>query len=151
MCFPQSVVSLSVAGRDEYLNKLLQQYVAEALERKPLKRLTVRSKVEDILSKSLPHGKLKATEVARQLGISSRTFSRKLSEEKITFDEILDQLRATLAKRYLRDERLRISTIAWLLGYGGVSSLTHAFRRWTGVTPRKFRALKAPELAGPAP
>jgi len=49
-------------------------------------------------------------------------------------------LRSTLAKRYLHDERLRISTIAWLLGYREIGSLTHAFKRWTGVTPREFRS-----------
>jgi AraC-like DNA-binding protein len=140
ICFPQPVASLSVVGGDEYLNELLRRYAEEALVRKPLKRLTVRSKVEDILSKLLPHGKPAATEVARQLGMSPRTFSRKLSQEGTSFEEILDQLRATLAKRYLHDERLRISTIAWLLGYREIGSLTHAFKRWTGVTPREFRS-----------
>jgi AraC-like DNA-binding protein len=65
--------------------------------------------------------------------------SRKLGEEGTSFAEILDQFRAALAKRYLGDESLPVSEIAWLLGYGEVSSLTHAFKRWTGMTPRRFR------------
>jgi AraC-like DNA-binding protein len=72
--------------------------------------------------------------------MSSRTLSRKLREEGTSFAEILDQLRAALAKRYLHDEKLPVSEIAWLLGYREVSSLTHAFKRWTGVTPRRFRS-----------
>ena len=74
--------------------------------------------------------------------MSSRTLSRKLGEEGTSFAEILDQFRAALAKHYLDDESLPVSEIAWLLGYREVSSLTHAFKRWTGTTPRQFRSLE---------
>jgi AraC-like DNA-binding protein len=30
--------------------------------------------------------------------------------------------------------------IAWLLGYEEVSSFTHAFKRWSGKTPKQARA-----------
>ena len=137
--FPAPLASLPVVGRDEYLNELLRRYADEALARKPRERSTVRSKVEEILPNLLPHGKALASEVARRLGLSTRTLSRKLGEEATSFAEILDQLRAVLAKRYLGDETLPVSEIAWLLGYREVSSLTHAFKRWTGMTPRRFR------------
>jgi AraC-like DNA-binding protein len=39
----------------------------------------------------------------------------------------------------LRDGSLAISQIAWLLGYREVSAFTHAFKRWTGKTPREVR------------
>ena len=106
----------------------------------------VRSKVEDILSNQLPHGKATASEVARRLGMSSRTLSRKLGEEDTSFVEILDQLRAALAKRYLHDKTLPISEIAWLLGYREISSLTHAFKRWTGTSPGRARNLPASRM-----
>jgi len=48
-------------------------------------------------------------------------------------------LRSALAEIYLAERELSISEIAWLVGYGEVSSLTHAFKRWTGTTPRQFR------------
>jgi AraC-like DNA-binding protein len=137
--FPAPLASLPVVGRDEHLNELLRRYAEEALAHKPRERPLVRSKVEEVLPKLLPHGKATAAEVARRLGLSTRTLSRKLGEEGTSFAEILDQLRAVLAKRYLGDETLHVSGIAWLLGYREVSSLTHAFKRWTGMTPRRFR------------
>ena len=140
ICFPRHVALIPVVGRDEHLNELLRRYAEEALARKPQERLTVRSKAEDILLKLLPHGKATVPEAARRLGMSSRTLSRKLAEEGVSFAEILDQLRAALAKRYLHDETVPVSEIAWLLGYSEVSSLTHAFKRWTGMTPRRFRS-----------
>jgi AraC-like DNA-binding protein len=140
ICFPQPIALLSVVGRDEHLNELLRHYAEEALARKPREPLTLCSKVEDIVWKLLPHGRVTASEVARRLAMSSRTLSRKLGAEGTSLAQILDQLRAALAKRYLHDKTLPISEIAWLLGYREVSSLTHAFKRWTGMTPRRFRS-----------
>jgi AraC-like DNA-binding protein len=45
-----------------------------------------------------------------------------------------------LATRYLADKQLSISQIAWLLGYQEVGGFSHAFKRWTGKTPREMRA-----------
>ena len=141
--FAAPFAALPVAGRDDYLNELLRRYAEEALASKSPERPILRSKVEEALPGLLPHGRAVAPEVARRLGMSSRTLSRKLGEEGTSFAEILDQLRAVLAKHYLDDETLPVSEIAWLLGYREVSSLTHAFKRWTGTTPRQFRSLEA--------
>jgi AraC-like DNA-binding protein len=40
----------------------------------------------------------------------------------------------------LQQEDLTISKIAWLLGYQEASAFTHAYKRWTGRTPREARA-----------
>ena len=138
--FPAPVALLPLIGRDGYLHDLLRRYADEALVRKSPHGATVRSKVEKTLTTLLPHGRAVAKEVARQMGLSTRTLSRKLGEEKTSFAEILDQLRAALAKRYLEEEQLPVSEFAWLLGYRELSSLTHAFKRWTGMTPRQFRS-----------
>jgi AraC-like DNA-binding protein len=76
--------------------------------------------------------------------MSARTLSRKLHEEGVAFTEILEETRAALAKSYLAERNLPVSEIAWLLGYREVSSFTHAFKRWTGMTPRQFRLASAP-------
>jgi AraC-like DNA-binding protein len=137
--FPPSIATLPIVGRDTYLNELLQQYAQEALASRPGRRASVRSHVERIVPQLLPHGRAETSEVARQLGMSSRSLTRKLRDEGVGFAEILDELRASLAKRYLSDHELPVSEIAWLLGYREVSSLTHAFKRWTRMTPRQFR------------
>ena len=93
----------------------------------------------------LPHAQASASNVAQRLAMSTRTLSRKLSDEGVAFTEILEETRAALARRYLTEHDLPISEIAWLLGYAEVSSLTHAFKRWTGMTPRQFRSRGAKE------
>jgi AraC-like DNA-binding protein len=75
--------------------------------------------------------------------LSTRTLSRKLREEGVAFTELLEETRAALAKSYLAERDLPVSEIAWLLGYREISSFNHAFKRWTGTTPRQFRLAPA--------
>jgi AraC-like DNA-binding protein len=87
----------------------------------------------------LPHGKGQVGEIAPRLGLSQRTFARRLSLEGLTFSEVLERLRFDLAERYLADDGLSISQIAWLLGYREVSAFTHAFKRSPGAMRRLVR------------
>jgi AraC-like DNA-binding protein len=137
--FTAPIGALPVVGADEHLNRLLLQYADEALSNRPLRRVSVRSHVEDEIAQLLPHGKANASEIAHRLGMSRRTLGRALSAENFTFSTVLETLRQALAKRYLREKELPISEIAWLLGYREIGSFTHAFARWTGTTPRDFR------------
>ena len=103
------VASLPAARRDTHLNSLLRRYADEALASQPAKRVSVRLAVERLLPELLPHGKANAMEVARRLGTSSRSLSRKLQKEGTTFAKILDELRSALAKIYLAERELSIS------------------------------------------
>ena len=72
--------------------------------------------------------------------MSRRTLARRLSLEALSFSEITEEMKIDLAKHYLKGGDLPIFQIAWLLGYSEVSAFTHAFKRWTGMTPRQSRA-----------
>jgi AraC-like DNA-binding protein len=137
--FPAKTASLPITGGDIFLNELLRRYADEVVASRPTKRSSFRGDVEHAISQLLPHGRAALSGVAGELGMSSRTLSRKLQAESITFAAILDALRSDLARRYLKERELPISEIAWLLGYSEISSFTHAFKRWTGTTPRAYR------------
>jgi AraC-like DNA-binding protein len=140
VAFPGTVKQLPVVCADPYLNKLLIKYCDEARSHRKAGRLTCRVAVENAIAPLLPHGKAGVGEIARQLGMSPRTLERRLRSEGLTFGGILSELRCDLAKRYLREEDMPISKIAWLLGYQEAGGFTHAFKRWTGKTPREARA-----------
>ncbi|MBR0697025.1 AraC family transcriptional regulator [Bradyrhizobium lablabi] len=139
LVFPAASASLPIVGADVHLNHLLVGYADQALGDRSARGATVRSRVEDLIVHLLPHGKANVSEVARRLGMSRRTLARSLSAEGATFSEVLEQERTALAKGYLDDKELPISQVAWLVGYREISSFTHAFARWTGMTPRRFR------------
>jgi AraC-like DNA-binding protein len=130
---------LSVIHADNHLNGLLLKYCEAALANRQGDVSQLRTKVENTISSLLPHGRVLVGDVARTLGMSERTLSRKLADEGLNFTEILQQLRRDLAVRYLDDRKLHVSKVAWLLGFREVSAFTHAFKRWTGQTPRQMR------------
>jgi len=138
--FSNAIRQAPAVSADSYLNRLLISYCEEAVSNRPQTRGSFRSNVENAVVPVLPHGKARAGEIARQLGVSERTFARRLAQEGLSFSELLDSLRSDLAHRYLADRNLTISQIAWLLGYQEVAAFSHAFKRWTGSTPSKARA-----------
>ena len=142
--FAPAIKNMPVVSADNYLNKLLVSYCEEALARRPTRGGSFRASVENAIVPLLPHGDAKLPAVARRLGRSPRTLARRLAEESLNYSDVLENLKVDLARRYLADKDLSISQVAWLLGYQEVSSLTHAFKRWTGETPRQARSRTAP-------
>jgi AraC-like DNA-binding protein len=139
LAFPHRVRRLPIVSADPYLNKFLVAYSEKALSRRHKDLSSFRSRVENAIAPLLPHGKARAGEVARQLGCSERTLVRRLAAEGVAFTEVLERLRIDLVQSYLADRSLAISQIAWLLGYREHTSFSHAFKRWTGTTPRQAR------------
>jgi AraC-like DNA-binding protein len=137
VAYPAASAGLPIVGADPYLNSLLIQYCDEALATRNAKSSAWRLSVENAIAPLLPHGRARIAEISQRLGISPRTLERRLAAEGMTFSGVLDELRLDLAKRYLRDRDLPISEIAWLLGYRETSAFNHAFKRWTGRTPKQ--------------
>ena len=140
LVFEPSVHALPLVGADPYLGELMQESCEAALARHSSNVSQLRTSVENMIAPLLPHAKVPSREVAARLGLSERTFARRLAEEGTTYGEILDQLRREIATSYLAETDLQISQIAWLLGFHQVSAFTHACRRWTGKSPRDMRA-----------
>jgi AraC-like DNA-binding protein len=139
VAFAPEVADIRLVGADPYLHDLLVRFCEEALAHRRRPAEALQTRVENAISPLLPHGKARAADVARALGLSQRTFARRLAAEGLTFAGILDDLRADLAQLYLSNPSLSVSEIAWLLGFKEVSAFTHAFRRWTGQTPTQAR------------
>jgi AraC-like DNA-binding protein len=137
--FEEKVRQLPVVSADPYLHELLTTYCEEALQNRPSVSGPFRSSVENEITPLLPHGTVRAGEIAQRLGMSQRTLARRLESEGLSFSEVLEHLRRDLANRYLADDDLSISQIAWLLGYKEVGALSHAFKRWTGRAPSEVR------------
>ncbi len=78
-------------------------------------------------------------EVATKLSITSRTLRRKLKAEQRTYSEIMDEVRNTLAKKYLDANSFTVEDIANLLGFSDAANFRTSFRRWNGMSPSEFR------------
>jgi AraC-like DNA-binding protein len=137
--FPLSLRNTPIVSADQYLNKLLIKYCEEALAHRRTNRRSLGKSVENAIAVLLPHGQAQMSVIARKLGVSQRTLSRRLASEGLTFPGVLDALRCDLAKRHLADRDLSISKVAWLIGYSDVSAFSNAFKRRTGMSPSTIR------------
>lgn len=78
-------------------------------------------------------------QVARMLNTSPRTLRRRLESEGAAFQPLLDKVRAEHATRYLKNTRLPLASIAYMIGFSDPSNFRRAYRKWTGITPAQVR------------
>lgn len=76
---------------------------------------------------------------AKRMGMSVATLRRRLEGEGATFAGIVDEIRRDLAARYLNEQTLTVSEVAFLLGFSSGAAFHRAFRRWTGASPAAYR------------
>lgn len=76
---------------------------------------------------------------AKLLGMSARSLQRRLAEEGTRYNDVLADVRAEFAKRYLTRGTLSASEVAYLIGFTEPPAFFKAFKRWTGMTPGEFQ------------
>ena len=135
----QSQLATPIATADHRLLGVLTSYCQQVLADREQLSPGLRHEVERVLMNLMPRGEADTRTVARKLGVSVRTLSRKLKDGGASFLVILDELRADLGRKYLSDKSLSLAEVAYLLGYADASAFSHAFRRWTGKTPSQMR------------
>ena len=97
------------------------------------------AQLKRMLAELLAAGEANADAACRALKLSRRTLQRRLRAEKTSFQKILNEVRAVLAVKYLRDQRLKALEVAMLLGYSNISSFTTAFKSWYDMPPGAYR------------
>lgn len=138
LSFDGALLKRPIVGDDPHLNEIMVKLCEDTLAARASNVSPFRTLVENTIAPLLPHAEANAAIVARRLGLSERTFARRLAADGVSFGEILDGLRHEMALSYLQDG-LQASQIAWLLGFHQLSSFSHACRRWTGKCPSEHR------------
>ena len=82
-------------------------------------------------------------DLARDLHLSTRTLQRRLTEQGLTFQRLLDEARRELAHHYLLHSSRELNETAYLLGYEDTNSFFRAFHQWEGTTPGQWRLLQS--------
>lgn len=77
--------------------------------------------------------------VATRLGFTPRTLQRRLEDDGLTFQQVLEDLRKAMACQYLTGSQLSLSEISALLAYTDTTAFGRAFRRWTDRAPSDYR------------
>lgn len=104
-----------------------------------IQSMPLAAKVRQLLLENITNGVLDQGAIADQLAMSTRALQRGLKEEGLGFRELLEDTRRDLAKKFLRQQKLSLTEICYLLGFSDQSNFTKAFKRWTGETPAGYR------------
>ena len=86
----------------------------------------------------LPTGECTLPIVADTLSMTVRTLQAKLDEEQNSFRQILENVRREIAVFHLRRGDMQLTQLAMVLGYSELSAFSRSFRRWYGVSPRRW-------------
>jgi AraC-like DNA-binding protein len=98
-------------------------------------------RLRQVLWSRLSDGAPNLAGAAAAMAVSARTLQRRLSDEGTTFADALSKLRHDLAVHLLQDRTLAMYEVGFLLGYAEPTAFHRAFRRWRGMSPRRFREL----------
>ena len=80
-----------------------------------------------------------AAGIASELGLSLRTFHRRLAQERLSYQSIVDGMRRSLATELLENTHMGIDLIAERIGFADATSFRKAFKKWTDRSPSDFR------------
>ena len=81
-------------------------------------------------------------DLATELHMSTRTLQRRLTDQAITFQRLLEEARRELARHYLLHSSRELNETAYLLGYEDANSFFRAFHQWEGTSPGQWRMLQ---------
>ena len=98
-------------------------------------------KVQQYLWKNAYLGIVPLEEMAANFNVSPRSLQRKLKDEQVTYQELADDVRKSLALHYLQTGGYYAKEISYMLGYNELSAFSRAFKRWTGTTPAGYRGI----------
>ena len=124
----------------DLLAAVAPQLEAELTEQ--LAHKTFREQAKGILKQLLAGQRPGIQDLARELHMSTRTLQRRLTEQRITFQRLLDEARRELARHYLLHSSRELNETAYLLGYDDANSFFRAFHHWEGTSPGKWRLLQ---------
>lgn len=91
------------------------------------------------LSTNLSNGVPTASDICHVMGMSERTFYRRLAQEGLSYRDVLQDAQSALARDLLSQTDCSIAEIAFLTGFSEQSTFSRAFKRWAGEAPAKFR------------
>lgn len=129
-----------VTSNPDLLATVAPQLEAELTEQ--LAQRNFNEQAKGILKRLLAGQRPGINDLARELHLSTRTLQRRLTEQGITFQRLLEEARRELARHYLLHSSRELNETAYLLGYEDANSFFRAFHQWEGTSPGQWRMLQ---------
>ncbi|MEM9038704.1 MAG: AraC family transcriptional regulator [Actinomycetota bacterium] len=123
---------------DDALSEYLLDQLEEELRSAEAER-GLHARVRHVIANGLADGVPPMRVVASRVGMSERTLQRRLADDDLRFQDLLVEVRRTVATALLTTTDHSLVDIAFLTGFSEQSAFQRAFKRWTGRTPLEVR------------
>lgn len=133
----EDVLTPNLLG-DDALSKFFDDHLMGKLREHDVET-SIDQRVRTEIARSLSAGVPKISDIAQAMGMGPRTLQRRLGEEGLVYQTLVDEARRQLAERLLRTTKYPLVEVAFLTGFAEQSGFTRAFKRWAGQTPRSYR------------
>ena len=140
--FPKKYLDCEIAQNDGSM-KLFMRKCPVQLFLKPTTDFSLTGEIQSLLRSYFKEGFPTIETTADQLHLTKRTLMRKLKEEGTSFQQIKDLVRRDRAISYLTRYTIGMEKIAEKVGFSDPAVFARAFRSWTGLSPREYRAKHA--------
>lgn len=137
--YPLSFENRVVTSADPQLFPVLQQHLVDTslIDRCGI---NLKTSVNYYIRKLLPTQQCNLKQVAAALSLEPRTLQRRLKRKDAVFQEMVQAYRHKRATELLKLSKMEIKEISFILGFSDVSAFNKAFRKWTAMTPGRYRA-----------
>lgn len=129
-------LNLEIDLANQELYKVLERHATLLVDTMP-KEKKWSNKVMALISNMILKGDVPdIVSISRKLAVSKRNLQEKLKVEESSFRNLLEAIRKQMAIDNLARQDVRLCEVAFMLGYSDQSAFNHAFKRWTGQTPK---------------
>jgi AraC-like DNA-binding protein len=139
LIFERALLDTVSPHKDDDVHAALRS-IAEQRMVRLMQRTPYALRVREHLVTNGPTQRASMSAVARGLGISVRSLRRRLEAEGTSYNTVVNESLGILAKQLIRNNSGSVQEIAFEMGFADTSSFHRAFKRWTGMTPRAYRA-----------
>lgn len=136
LAFTTAVAECSVLDADA---QLLEMAFVFLEQRYPPSLPPVHARVRSLVLQHLATPNCTYERIAAHIHMHPRTLQRRLREEGCSFEAIKDDVRRSLALRYLQETDLALVQVAAMLGYTDASVLSRSCFRWFDTSPLRLR------------
>ena len=133
------VLDQKVGGQLKVLKPLLKFYLNRKIKHNTLDHKSIQNMVQDLLPEIMGVGDSSIIRMADVMKMSVKKLQRLLKQEGVTYSQILDNVRQSMAARYLAESDMPVGHIGLLLDYQSGEAFNAACQRWTGMSPLKYR------------
>ena len=136
--FPEEFLTRALSDTDPHLLKVLEQQVQRSMQQL-MREHSLLGRLQLLISSRLGKAEVTGEALARELGMSRRSFDRHLQALGTSLAMVRETIVAQIAKQTLCETDVSVTELAQQVGYSDASAFIRAFKRLTGFAPLAYR------------